>query len=503
MKRRGDGSGLQTEAVDEGNRGGAQPALNGSVHKTLWYMGVKARVIRGFLSRVLEEEVPRGGTVVDLMSGTGVVAAYCANLYRVFANDVQEYSYVICRSLIEHEPRSKEAFLASVDPDRDLRKAYEKNFAILERLHTPALEMEDALLERYAAGERGGRWCREYRRFLETPGAVYGDRRKPGRIYSKAAELLSEDSISAYRDDPRRKPACLVTAYYASIYFGLRQSIALDSLRAALEDLKPPFAERKRIHYLSALLHAASTCTSGTSHFAQPRHLTKDSELRAMAARRRADIFARLRECSEDVLSTVRNTRHLAGNQCFLGDYRALIRGEDRGATGKGKRGGPEGGIRFEFPSSPDLVYLDPPYTMDHYSRFYHVLEVLARYDYPPLERSPSGTVVRGRYPQIAHRFQSDFCRRATVEGEFRRVARAAAGAGAKLVISYASPSGLLLKQYAKRTSQPVRLLEKLCRECYGDVETRRLPLKHSGQGDKNLSVEELLVICRRPRRQA
>ena len=32
------------------------------LHRTIWYMGAKARVIPGFLDRVVRREVPAGGT---------------------------------------------------------------------------------------------------------------------------------------------------------------------------------------------------------------------------------------------------------------------------------------------------------------------------------------------------------------------------------------------------------------------------------------------------------
>ena len=456
-------------------------------------------MIPGFLEEVLEEELKPGGTVVDLMSGTGIVAAFCADRYRVFANDAQAYAQVIAESLIEHDPRTKDAFLRSVDVERDLLGAYEKNQALLEALYAPALELEDKLLGSFRAGDDGPTWCGRYRKYLELPGAVYGSRAGEGgrgEPYAQARELLSEESIARHRSDAHLRPACLVTAYYANIYFGLRQAIALDSIRAAIDgmDSRAPLSASKKAHYLSALLHAASISTSGTSHFAQPRHLTKDSELRAMAERRQNDVVARFREFSSEILSLVESTRHLRGNRSFVGDYRRFIR----------EAGPNHGGPRacFRFPGEIDLLYLDPPYTADNYSRFYHVLEALTCYNYPPLERDSSGQVVRGRYPKLEQRFQSGFCRPASVEGEFRRVIEAAAGSGSKLIISYSSPTGLLLKQYAKRSvkADPVLSLENLCRESYRDVVTRRLPMMHSGQGDSNLRIEELLVVCRKPR---
>lgn len=464
-------------------------------------------MIPGFLDRVVGEEVPDGGTVVDLMSGTGVVAAHLADRYRVFAGDVQEYAQVIARSLIEHDPARKEEFLESIDPRRDLRRVYRRNLAALEAMAPRALEREAELLAEFEARRDGEDWCRAYRRFIEAttvpPGSTPSNGERSPSGADGAGELAAEmlrigGGIETYRERPRRRPACLVTAYYANVYFGLRQSAAIDSIRCAIDALPPddPFAEEKRVHYLSALVHTASVCTSGTSHFAQPRHLRKDSELRAMARRRLTAVWDVFEEFSREIRTTVRETHHARGNRVFGGDYRLHLKPvESPGSDGPRR-------LRFAFPAAPDLIYLDPPYTADNYSRFYHVLEVLVRYDYPRLATSAGGAILRGRYPEIDQRFRSGFCHAGRVEDEFQQVIHGAAAAGAKLVISYAAPTGFLLKRYAREEpgADPVARLEALCREAYGDVRTERMPLAHSGQGDSCLLIEELLVICREPR---
>jgi 16S rRNA G966 N2-methylase RsmD len=462
--------------------------------RTIWYMGVKTRVLPGFLAEVLEEEVEPGGTVVDLMSGSGVVSAFCASRFRVIANDVQRYAAAITRSFIEHDEAEKEAFLASLDPGVDLDHAFDRNLAALEAAYAPALEAEARLLDEFRSTGGRGDWPSRYRSFLECPGGTY-PLAHPIRwngngasLYSSASALLDESAVAARRRNPGLRPACLVTAYYANVYYGLRQAVVLDSLRAAVADLDPsdPFRARREAHYLSALLHAASVTTSGTSHFAQPRHLRKDSELRAMAKRRLEDVWECFSDYSASISQTVLSTTYCEGNRALEADYRAFI--DAQGA--------------FAFPEAPDLVYLDPPYTMDHYSRFYHVLEVLSRYDYPELERDGRGNVVRGRYPEIARRFRSGFCRPASVEAEFRRVIQASAACGAKLVVSYAWPSGLLLKQYAEHGGRGAVLerFEALCLEAYREVETLRRPMMHSGQGDSNIAIEELLFVCKEPK---
>jgi len=54
------------------------------------------------------------------------------------------------------------------------------------------------------------------------------------------------------------------------------------------------------------------------------------------------------------------------------------------------------------LPSSNVVVYLDPPYTREEYSRYYHVLETLVKYNYP----SCSGS---GLTPHPIERFSSKF----------------------------------------------------------------------------------------------
>ena len=119
------------------------------LHRSIWYMGAKSRLIPGFLERVLADELPPGGTFVDLMSGSGVVSAWCAGMYRVISNDVQSYSAVIARSLIGHSPGTRDDFLSALDPEADLARAYEENYARLAGYYEAALEEESGFLDAY------------------------------------------------------------------------------------------------------------------------------------------------------------------------------------------------------------------------------------------------------------------------------------------------------------------------------------------------------------------
>lgn len=460
---------------------------------TIWYMGVKTRVLDDFLDRVLLEVTPAGGRVLDLFSGTGVVSAFCSRHFQTLANDVQLYSSLLTRSFIEEDPAIGRDWMRDLDPEADLGDVWQANRELLEEHYREELAGERDCLEAFSwSRSESGRGRRDedagaierYREYLRGDRVVLG-----GHVEGSA--LPGEESLRAYRRDPRRQPAALLTMYYAHVYFGLRQAIELDSLRAAifrLEARGDAISRRRALHYLSSLIRTASITTSGTSHFAQPRHLTRDSEVRAMARRRTLDIGETFRNASAELVAYLEAVELVPGCQAIQGDYRELVEETSRGP-------------RYRESARSDVVYMDPPYTGDNYSRFYHVLEVLAAYDYPELQRDARGELSRGRYPLLESRFQSGFSSRARVEGEFAFALEAAARSGSTSIISYSSPSGLLLKSYRDRIpGDPLEHFRSLCGRFYEGVEIEKRSLLHSGQGDRNLEIDELLLVGTRPR---
>ena len=77
---------------------------------------------------------------------------------------------------------------------------------------------------------------------------------------------------------------------------------------------------------------------------------------------------------------------------------------------------------------------------------------------------------------------------------------------GAALILSYGEENGLLLKTWRERGDSPARALRRFCdlaRDVYRDVELIKRPLLHSGQGDSNRTVTELLLVAKSPKRGA
>jgi adenine-specific DNA methylase len=378
----------------------------------------------------------RPPVLVDLFTGTGVVAAHFADRARIVAGDAQRYAVTLARALLEPAPDAEaagERVLGIALPEEER----------LARSHRALLEEERVLLEADAAGSD----------------------------VAAAYRSLVERDLAA-QDPERESMAGLVTAYYRNIYFGVAQAVALDGLRRAIEAEPPPV----RTTCLAALLYAASRATSATAHFAQPRALDKRSELRAVMARRRIDVAALFRARLAWLCAEARRVAFPGLNEVEAVQFVDLL-----ARIGAGEA---------------DVVYADPPYTQDHYSRFYHVLEVLNDYEAPPLARDAQGELLKGRYPVLARRFQSGFSHPDAVAGEFRRVAALTAARGAALVVSYSRTNGLLLRLLRGRLER----FEALLRESYRSVTISERELRHSGQGDKNHVAVEIIAVCRRPR---
>ena len=454
--------------------------------RTIWYMGAKTRLCADFIAGAVADLLPAGGTFLDLCAGTSAVARSFATTHRILANDVQNFSAVIARAHLEGEPEWPAA-LDHLDPEADLGSAILSHRRSLENLIPLALERETHLLPR-VIDEIVGKSeekpaCAEYRELVEaTPAPLEEPLTSIDPRYEKLAEGMP-GLLRERRRSPETRPYVLMTTYAGNVYFGLEQAISLDSIRYAIDAIPTTdrWRERKRTLYLAALVQAASVSTSGTSHFAQPRSLAKDRELLAVARRRSLDIEVEFHRALDAIRREWGSAPRLPGNKVFSASADTLL-----------AEGGP---LESE---GVGLVYLDPPYTSDHYSRFYHVLETLVNYDYPELALR-RGELTRGRYPVSEKRFQSPFCSRDQVEQAFRTVIERSHAIGANLLISYAADQGLLMQRYAAAGSEnPIAQFRDLCRETYENVEVRERELMHSGQGDSNRAARELLVLCER-----
>jgi adenine-specific DNA-methyltransferase len=82
---------------------------------------------------------------------------------------------------------------------------------------------------------------------------------------------------------------------------------------------------------------------------------------------------------------------------------------------------------------SDDLAIVDPPYSSVQYSRFYHVLETIARGQCDTVEGV-------GRYPPISERPQSDFSKKSESKQALRKLLETLATVRATVIFTF--PAG-------------------------------------------------------------
>lgn len=188
---------------------------------------------------------------------------------------------------------------------------------------------------------------------------------------------------------------------YGSYYFSPLQSLWLDALRASL-----PEADDLRNVALAALIQAASRCAASPGHTAQPFKPNETAGRFLIEAWER-DLPGIVRARIDDIAPRKARKR----GQAYCMDASELA----------------------ETARDGDLVFLDPPYSGVHYSRFYHVLESVARGQVGDV----SGT---GRYPERSERPTSDFSMLTTSKRAFDELLAILARKRANVIITF--PAG-------------------------------------------------------------
>ena len=152
------------------------------------------------------------------------------------------------------------------------------------------------------------------------------------------------------------------------------------------------------------------------------------------------------------------------------------------------------------LPNSVKTVYADPPYTRDHYSRYYHVLETLTLRDNPQISTVTihgSTHVSNGIYRENRH--QSPFCIKSKAPGAFRKMFELASKSGRNLLLSY-SPYDETKKSHPRVVT--MQQLLSIAKEYFDNVDTVSAgSFKHNKLNSSEHFLEasdeaELLIIC-------
>ncbi len=216
----------------------------------------------------------------------------------------------------------------------------------------------------------------------------------PSELESKRSSVIKARSFCEGLDE-----IFPIAKAYGGHYYSPSQAMLIDARRHCL----PPGWETVS---LAALIDGASSCAAAPGHTAQP-FSTSDTALPHLASAWAKD----LSQMTHKALERLSVSKAKVSGEAVVSD-----------ALEFSKRLGEE-----------DLAFIDPPYSEVQYSRFYHVLESIAR--------GTVGTVKGvGRYPDIESRPQSKFSRQTQSEQAFEDLMKSVSTAGAQAIVTF--PSG-------------------------------------------------------------
>jgi len=367
---------------------------NVEVYRPMQYLGSKLRSLEA-IGQAIKSLNVRPRDALDLFSGSSVVAQYMKKAgMRVDAIDAMKFCATVA-----------EATIGNVDFQR-----------------TPNELMK--LIGRDTLGSMAWKSLGSY--VNEEKNAI--EQNKPDVLFEMyhtlpqiwRGEFQDSSQIHNISNKCGFESGDIFSKLYAGTYFGVDQAITIDYIRNRIEEVKlsAHITRSEEVLLLTALLSAISRAVfSAGKHFAQP-HLIRDGKDLSFVSKR----------IVEDRSINILNVFEFSLNELY--EFRR--RGVSNDSTAKNDT---LENILFEGATHKyDLIYVDPPYTAQQYSRFYHIPEVLMEYRLPKLQ-TRKGKVTKGLYP--VDRFKSRFCSKRNAKDAFSDIFTLASKSESSLIINY------------------------------------------------------------------
>ncbi|PHI18031.1 restriction endonuclease [Lewinellaceae bacterium SD302] len=381
------------------------------------YMGSKRNIIDFVVDAIDELYLGEDQYMYDMFAGSSIVCGSFRNLMNVSCNDIQNYSKIVGG-----------VYLNNYNWDLLPSDVIEKFFD----------DVEDRVDEFKKVNKFESIDYNNFSSFEDVLKLELDQRNLREKLFNNNFDHL-------------------FAKYFSGTYWSYEQCVWIDAIASVIR--KEKYSTKFLFDLVNgALMFSMAYCSQSTGHYAQYRDLKPDNFKDVLIYRRKElfPIFKKKVRTLKEYYNGENN--HDLRHEFTSLDYRDALKNVRKRS----------------------IIYADPPYQFVHYSRFYHALETLVKYDYPELK-------YKGRYRTDRH--QSPFCIKTQVPKAFKSLFEGANYSNSSIVLSYSNSGMITLEQ----------ILDIAKSELKGYlITTEEIDYKHSTmgrQGDKHRDVKEVLII--------
>jgi adenine-specific DNA methylase len=439
------------------------------VFRPIHYLGSKLRLL-DFIEETLNEIGNKNGGVCDLFAGSGSVSFQLSYSRPIVAVDIQEYSRVICSAIL-NKPLVPKEYLNEFLKNCEYSNHSKKLFNAIK----PLIDFEQNAINNAIEKIELESLCDIIENGSLISYQVSNQFSGNNKLLEKIKLVLKNFETSKVSDKDS-----LSIRYFGGIYFSYEQTYAIDSILHQIELAHNDYKDLFKAALLSTISEAVNTVGKQFAQPIRPRNskgLIKSTLGKAVNKDRKLDVFKSYVEWLNKYLSIpIPNHTNIIVKNDFLDALDNL-------------------------PDNIEFIYADPPYTRDHYSRFYHVLETISLRDLPEIStmvNKGETKLSRGLYREERH--QSPFCIRSQAPIAFENMFKKISSKGLKLLLSY-SPYDDTKESHPRVVKMD--FLIKLAEKYFEFVEVKYVDgfthskLNHSNRHLSASSNAEVLIICR------